>query len=120
MQFKVGDRVTKVTGDYNISGIVRSVFTMENGAVRVVVEHKAEGGGSFLHVYGEANLVKTFTANSPRVPVEIKDSEEVKKLLEEAVNRFEKSKDAKCLWTGVKPGTPMGMSCPCPKCTPYS
>lgn len=25
-----------------------------------------------------------------------------------------------CLFDNVKPGTPMGMSCPCPKCSPYS
>jgi len=25
-----------------------------------------------------------------------------------------------CLFDSVKPGNPMGMSCPCPKCSPYS
>lgn len=55
-KFKIGDHVVKVTGDYRISGEVRSVFSMVNGSIRIVVEHKAEGGGSFLHVYGEANL----------------------------------------------------------------
>lgn len=55
-KYKVNDAVTKVTGDYKIAGVVRSVFTMGNGAVRLAVEHKAEGGGSFLHVYSEANL----------------------------------------------------------------
>jgi hypothetical protein len=64
-KFEVGDKVDKVTGDYNISGTVRSVFTMENGAIRVVVEHKAEGGGSFLHVYGEANLAKSQAKKTP-------------------------------------------------------
>ena len=56
--FQVGERVTKVTGDYRISGEVRSVFRMANGQVRLVVEHKAEGGGSFLHIYSPANLEK--------------------------------------------------------------
>lgn len=56
MKYKIGDKVIKVTGDYRISGEVRAVFTMANGAIRICVEHKAEGGGSFLHVYGEANL----------------------------------------------------------------
>lgn len=56
MSFNIGDKVTKCTGDYRISGEVRSVFTMANGAVRYVVEHKAEGGGSFLHIYGAHNL----------------------------------------------------------------
>lgn len=55
-QFRIGDNVVKVTGDYRISGTVRAVFTMTNGAIRLVVEHKAEGGGSFLHIYGKANL----------------------------------------------------------------
>lgn len=55
--FRIGQRVRKVTGDYNIAGEVRSVFATVGGAIRYVVEHQAEGGGSFLHVYGEANLV---------------------------------------------------------------
>lgn len=54
--YQEGDKVKKVTGDYKIKGEVRAVFTMVNGAVRVVVEHKAEGGGSFLHIYSEGNL----------------------------------------------------------------
>lgn len=56
--FAVGDKVKKVTGEYHISGEVRSVFTKADGAVRLVVEHNAEGGGSFLHIYGPANLIK--------------------------------------------------------------
>lgn len=52
----VGQRVRKVTGEYRVSGEVRSVFTKADGTVRLVVEHTAEGGGSFLHIYGEANL----------------------------------------------------------------
>lgn len=56
MQFEVGDTVLKHTGEYNIQGEVRSVFTKKDGAVRLVVEHQAEGGGSFLHIYGEGNL----------------------------------------------------------------
>lgn len=55
-KFEVGDKVWKTSGDYHIGGEVRSVFTKKNGAVRVVVEHEAEGGGSFLHIYGEDNL----------------------------------------------------------------
>lgn len=56
IKFVVGDRVRKVTGDYQITGEVRSVFSKANGEIRLVVEHKAEGGGSFLHIYGESNL----------------------------------------------------------------
>lgn len=55
--FAVGDLVKKITGDYQILGEVRSVFTKNNGQVRYVVEHTAEGGGSFLHIYGASNLM---------------------------------------------------------------
>lgn len=54
--FQIGDRVLKVTGDYRIYGEVRSVFTKADGTTRYVVEHKAEGGGSFLHIYSASNL----------------------------------------------------------------
>jgi hypothetical protein len=54
--FEVGQHVMKVTGDYHIQGEIRSRFTMRNGAVRYVVEHRAEGGGSFLHIYAGKNL----------------------------------------------------------------
>ena len=56
--FKVGDRVLKVTGDYRIYGEVRAVFTKKNNETRIVVEHNAEGGGSFLHIYNPNNLRK--------------------------------------------------------------
>lgn len=55
-KFKIGQKVRKVTGEYNITGEVRSVFTKSDGSIRIVVEHTAEGGGSFLHIYSEANL----------------------------------------------------------------
>lgn len=55
-KFKVGDYVKKITGEYQIYGTVVSVFNKLDGATRLVVEHKAEGGGSFLHIYGENNL----------------------------------------------------------------
>lgn len=54
--FKIGDRVEKFTGDYTAPGEVVGIFMMKNGAVRFVVEHKAEGGGSFCHIYSEKNL----------------------------------------------------------------
>jgi hypothetical protein len=54
--FKIGDLVEKHTGDYRAKGEVRGVFTMSSGAVRYVVEHKAEGGGSFCHIYSGQNL----------------------------------------------------------------
>lgn len=55
-ELQVGDIVMKVTGDYKIGGEVRSVFTKANGETRMVVEHRAEGGGSFLHIYGPTNV----------------------------------------------------------------
>jgi hypothetical protein len=54
--FAVGDPVEKFTGDYYAFGIVRGVFELSNGAIRYAVEHKAEGGGSFTHIYNGANL----------------------------------------------------------------
>ena len=57
MEYVVGDYVKKVTGEYQIHGTVVSVFNKMGGAGRLVVEHKAEGGGSFLHIYGPNNLI---------------------------------------------------------------
>lgn len=56
MEYKIGDYVKKVTGEYQIYGTVVSVFKKIDGATRLVVEHKAECGGSFLHIYGPNNL----------------------------------------------------------------
>ena len=56
MEFQIGDYVKKVTGEYQIHGTVVSVFEKIDGATRLVVEHYAEGGGSFLHIYGPSNL----------------------------------------------------------------
>ena len=55
----IGQKVKKVTGDYKIAGIVRSVFSTSAGAIRVVVEHTVkdeDGEGSFLHIYSPSNL----------------------------------------------------------------
>ncbi|WP_234911306.1 hypothetical protein [Allorhizobium taibaishanense] len=54
--FKIGDMVEKYTGDYSARGEVRGIFATTRGAVRYVVEHQAEGGGSFCHIYSEHNL----------------------------------------------------------------
>ncbi len=56
--FKVGDKVEKHTGDYRAKGEVRGIFAMKSGAIRYVVEHPAEGGGSFCHIYSDKNLRK--------------------------------------------------------------
>ena len=57
IDYAIGDYVKKVTGEYQIHGTVVSVFKKMDGATRLVVEHVAEGGGSFLHIYGPNNLV---------------------------------------------------------------
>lgn len=49
---KVGDVVLKYTGDYQLEGEIRSIFTTKQGKVRYVVEHKP----GFLHIYSESNI----------------------------------------------------------------
>ena len=51
-QFKVGDEVSKVGGDYRFDGIVRAVFTKGSGVIRLVVEDDR----GILHIYSEKNL----------------------------------------------------------------
>lgn len=60
-ELEVGEHVEKHTGDYRIKGEVRAIFTTAAGSVRYVVEHKAEGGGSFLHIYNVSQLRKVIT-----------------------------------------------------------
>ena len=52
-QFNVGDKVSKVGGDYRFDGTVRAVFEKESGAIRLVVEDDR----GILHIYSEKNLV---------------------------------------------------------------
>lgn len=54
--YEIGDRVEKFSGEYRAFGEVRARFTTKHGAVRYVVEHEAEGGGSFCHIYSGAQL----------------------------------------------------------------
>lgn len=51
-QFKVGDLVEKVGGDYTFVGHVVAVFAKLSGAVRLVVEDDR----GVLHVYSEKIL----------------------------------------------------------------
>jgi len=48
----VGDRVFKHSGDYQLYGEIRSIFTTKVGKTRYVVEHD----GGFLHIYSDANI----------------------------------------------------------------
>lgn len=51
-QFKVGDLVEKVGGDYTFVGYVVAVFAKRSGAIRLVVEDDR----GVLHVYSEKIL----------------------------------------------------------------
>jgi len=50
---KVGDKVTKVGGDYRFDGIVVAVFAKLSGTIRFVVEDDR----GVLHIYSEKNLM---------------------------------------------------------------
>ena len=52
--FKIGDKVSKIGGDYTFDGVVVSVFSKLSGAIRLVVEDDR----GVLHVYSEKNLAK--------------------------------------------------------------
>jgi hypothetical protein len=50
--YKIGDLVEKYTGDYQLIGEIRAIFTTRAGKVRYVVEHEP----GFLHIYSGANI----------------------------------------------------------------
>lgn len=50
--FGVGDKVSKVGGDYRFDGVIVSVFSKVGGQVRFVVEDDR----GILHIYSEKNL----------------------------------------------------------------
>ena len=52
MEYKNGDKVRKVSGDYHLDGVIVSIFTTLKGNVRVVVEHDP----GFLHIYNPTQL----------------------------------------------------------------
>lgn len=49
---KVGDKVSKVGGDYRFDGVIVAVFNKLSGAERIVVEDDR----GVLHIYSEKNL----------------------------------------------------------------
>ena len=51
-KFFVGQKVEKYTGDYQLEGEIRAIFTTLAGKSRFVVEHKP----GFLHIYGPDNI----------------------------------------------------------------
>ena len=54
--FNLGASVEKYSGDYSAFGVVVAQFEIEPEKRRYVVKHRAEGGGSFCHIYSAANL----------------------------------------------------------------
>ena len=54
-KFRVGDNVSKLTGDYTFHGTVLAVFRKRSGAIRMVVEKEA----GILHVFSEQQLTLT-------------------------------------------------------------
>ena len=50
----VGQKVSKVGGDYRFDGVVVAAFKKLSGAVRFVVEDDR----GVLHIFGPANLTK--------------------------------------------------------------
>lgn len=56
--FGIGDYVEKMTGDYHIKGYVIGLgVTRRTKKTLYMVEHEAEGGGAFTHIYSHFNLV---------------------------------------------------------------
>lgn len=54
---QVGDKVSKVGGDYRFDGTVVAVFSKVSGVIRLVVEDDR----GILHIYSEKNLQVTTT-----------------------------------------------------------
>ena len=51
LPFAPGDKVHKATGSYKHNGIVRAVYPLGDGSLRVTVEHDADVEGTFVHHY---------------------------------------------------------------------
>lgn len=51
---RVGDRVEKVSGDYEFVGFIVAKFNKRNGLIRFVVENDQ----GILHIFSEKNLSK--------------------------------------------------------------
>ncbi len=48
----IGDKVKKITGDYEFVGVVVAKFEKTNGLIRYVVENE----NGILHIFSEKNL----------------------------------------------------------------
>ena len=56
LPFAPGDKVHKATGSYKHNGIVRAVYPLGDGSLRVTVEHDADVEGTFVHHYAPSAL----------------------------------------------------------------
>jgi len=52
VNYNIGDRVLKYTGDYQLEGEVRGILHTKSGKTRYVVEHDM----GILHIYSNSNL----------------------------------------------------------------
>lgn len=50
------DKVRKVTGDYQLDGVIVAIFKTLKGHIRVVVEHEP----GFLHIYNPSQLRRIY------------------------------------------------------------
>jgi hypothetical protein len=51
LPFAPGDKVHKASGLYKANGVVRAVYPLGDGSLRVTVEHEADIEGTFVHHY---------------------------------------------------------------------
>lgn len=73
--FAIGASVEKYTGDYQLPGEVRAVFTTRAQKVRYVVEHHP----GFLHIYSASNLRPFSSLKLPELsPVRKEETVEVR------------------------------------------
>ena len=62
--YRVGERIEKYTGDYQLDGEIRAVLETRAGKLRYVVEH----GQGFLHIYNETQLRRPLSIPLPPLP----------------------------------------------------
>lgn len=55
MNLKVGNRVSKITGDYTFEGVVVAVFKKIGGEKERIVVENAQG---ILHIFSPSNVVR--------------------------------------------------------------
>ena len=58
LPFAPGDKVHKATGSYKQNGVVRAVYPLGDGSLRVTVEHDADVEGTFVHHYPPSALAQ--------------------------------------------------------------